>query len=92
MRKRFTFTAACTGDMGIKLVNDPGVVLQTNDYALEGRDSTGVTPVRYGWADGITQIEVVQGRTYTIRVGPQKPADVLNGNRCGHVLSLWRLS
>ena len=92
MRKRFTFTAAYTGDMGIKLVNDAGVVLKTNDYSLEGRDSTGVTPARYGWADGTTQIEVVQGRSYTFRVGPQKPADVLNGSRCGHVVSLWRLS
>ena len=92
MRKRFTFTAAYSGDMGLRFVNDAGVILKTNDYAVDTRDSTGTAVVRYGWVDGTTQLEVIQGRSYTIRIGPQKPADVLNGNRCGHALSLWRLS
>lgn len=92
MRKRFTFTATFTGDLGLKFINDAKKVLPSDDYSVMGRDSTGQKLSMYNWADGTNQIEVVQGRTYTIMMGPQDAANVFNGNRCGNTVSLWRLN
>lgn len=92
MHKRFVFKAAFTGDVGIKVFNGMGKALDLQDYSLNGRSDAGADVSFSNWSEGMAQLSVVEGRTYTVRFSVDSPASVFNGNSCGNKLSLWRVA
>lgn len=91
MSRRFTFTASFSGPIGLKATDDKGASFAEQSTGMTGRDSTGSKVQMNGWSDGYAQIDVVQGRTYTVKVNVTDPQTILGGNRCNNRLSLWRL-
>ena len=92
MHKRFVFTAAFTGEVGVKVFNDMGKALDLQDHSLNARSDAGADVSFSNWTEGMAQLSVIEGRTYTVRFSVDSPSSIFNGNRCGNKLSLWRVA
>ncbi len=91
MLRRFSFMSNFTGQLGVKTLGEQGAVLDSKDYTLAVRDNTGTNPSLLVWEEGYAKVNVVQGRTYTLRFSVDSPATLFQGNNCGNTLSLWRV-
>ena len=92
MHRRFVFTAAFSGSVGVKVLNGAGKSLDLQDHSLNARSELGSDARLKTWAGGLAQFDVVEGRVYTLRFSVDSPNTVFNGNSCGHKLSLWRVA
>ncbi len=89
MLKRFTFTAAFTCSIGIKLADDKGAPLDGKDTSASARSDRGGKVRTNEWGDAV-QIPVEAGARYTVLFQQTRP-EVFQGNRCSNSLSLWRM-
>lgn len=92
MLRRFTFTAPFSGGLGLRPIDDSNAPFNDQNTNISARDSSGANVGVYGWDGGYGMINVVAGRSYTVRVEVVNPESVLGGNRCNNKLTLYRLA
>lgn len=89
MSKRFAFTAAQSGRLGIRMVDAAGNVVSGALIYANARGSDGKSAPIYGWNEDIGQFSVNAGTTYSLKINLAQVAALSGGNQCGLTLSLW---